>query len=176
MKKLFTIPLLAMIFILCTSEDGCEGQPPGVQGQEQQTVEDNQQRLMTETPVPILQKSLERMAIKKRLQLFEDENKVSYIYLISFGKVMAFYTIKGKVTSGNKRLTTNQKIITNSTYNAGAYSVVESPSLDGTYGSSGDYIFFWTTDDTYVQWDDTYMLVDKPLKMATQPELIREIK
>jgi len=176
MKTLIKLSLGLFAFILLTSEDGCNNRPSGVQDTEQIKVEENQKRLMAETDIPILKTSLERQSVKKRLELFEDENKVSYIYLISFGKVMAFYTVKGKVTSGNKRLTTNQKIIQNSGYDAGNYSVVEEASLDGTYGTSGDYIFFWTTDGSYVQWDDHYMLCDKPLKVQTPVELTREIK
>lgn len=174
-KKITLLLTCAVAFIMLTSADGCEKVPAGVQGQEQQQVEANQKRLMTETEIPILTSSLDRKNISKRLLLFEDENKVSYIYLISFGKVMAFYTIKGKVTSGNKRLTTNEKIIENSSYESGNYSTVESPSLDGTYGSSSDYIFFWTTSGTYVQWSDDYMLCDQPMKLSTQPELIYDL-
>lgn len=168
---------MVLLFMVCTSEDGCDSSSSNVQTQEQNTVEANQQALMTATPTPVLTKSLERINIVNRLNLFEDENKVSYIYLISFGKVMSFYTVKGKVTSGNKRLTTDQKIVENNPYSGTYdYSVVESPSLDGTYGTSGDYIYFWTTDGTYVQWNDAYMLCDKPLKMETQPDLTLEVK
>lgn len=174
MKKLQLFLLACCAFMMLTNEDSCT--PTNTQSVEEQKVEENQKRLTAETDIPVLTKSLERKAISKRLVMFEDENKVSYIYLISFGKVMAFYTIKGKVTSGTKRLTTNEKIVQNDNYQAGNYSVVESPSLDGTYGGSDAYVFFWTTDDTYVQWNGEYMVCDKPLKLATQPELIREIK
>lgn len=175
MKKLQFILIGFCAFMILTSEDGCLN-VNSTQSVEEQKVEANQKRLTAETDIPVLTKSLERKNIVKRLEMFEDENKVSYIYLISFGKVMAFYTIKGKVTSGTKRLTTNQKIQQNNDYQAGNYSVVEQASLDGTYGGSDPYIFFWTTDNTYIQWNSEYMLCDKPLKMATQPELIREIK
>ena len=170
MKNIFRIFLGLATFFILTSENGCTP-PPSTQDIEQSKVEENQKRLMAETDIPILKTSLERQAIRKRLELFEDENKVSYIYLISFGKVMAFYPIKGKVTSGSKRLTTNEKV----EYNYGNSYVMEGASLDGTYGSSGDYIFFWTTDGTYIQWNDCYMIADKPLKMATAPELVYNI-
>jgi hypothetical protein len=49
-------------------------------------------------------------------------------------------------------------------------------SIDGSYGSNGDAIFFFTTDDIYVEWRGDYMLADQPLKMTTQPELVRQIK
>lgn len=172
-KLLFTIVCFSTLIILM-SASSCEITPT-TQSQEQNQVEENQKRLMAETDIPILKSSLDRKAISKRLTMFEEENKVSYIYLISFGKVMAFYTIKGKVTSGSKRLTTNQRLIQGDGGEHYSDFVMEAPSLDGTYGGSDSYIFFWTTDDTYVQWNDAYMVCDKPLKMATQPELIYNI-
>lgn len=175
MKKLLFILLCGCTFILLTSEDSCNSHPNTVQNQEEAQIEDNQTKLMNETPIPVLGKSLERKAIVKRLNMFEDENKVSYIYLISFGKIMAFYTVKGKVTSGSKRLTTNEKLVSADLGEHYGSIKVEAPSLDGTYGGSSDYIFFWTTDDTYIQWNDAYMLCDKPLKMSAQPELIYDI-
>jgi hypothetical protein len=175
MKNRITIfSLCAFAFILLTNADSCTPTPT-TQDIEQSKVEENQKRLMTETDIPILHSSLDRKQISKRLVMFEDENKVSYIYLISFGKVMAFYPVKGKVTSGSKRLTTNEKLERG---DGGEYScdfVMESPSLDGTYGTSDSYIFFWTTDGTYIQWNDAYLLCDRPLKITTQPELIYDV-
>lgn len=161
---------------------GCEPTPPSNIKTEQQSVQENIKKLAVEDPIPDLSHSLERKNIIKRLKLFEDENKVSYIYLLSFGKVISFYLVKGKVSSGGKRLTNDQQLVQgyapggSGGYNDPKSDVMNAPELDGTYGKSGDYIFFWTTDDTYIQWNEGYMLCDKPLKMATQPELYREIK
>jgi hypothetical protein len=174
MKKLQLFLLGCATFFLLTSEDSCTPTQTS-QSQEQSKVEENQQRLIAETDIPMMKTSLERQAIKKRLQLFEDENKVSYIYLISFGKVMAFYTIKGKVTSGSKRMTSNERLVNGDGGEWNADFIMESPSLDGTFGSSDAYVFFWTTDGSYIQWNDVYMLADKPLKMSNQPELIYNI-
>lgn len=127
-------------------------------------------------PVPQLSDSLERKNISKRLTTFSDPNKVSYIYLVSFGRVMSFYTIKGKITSGNKRLSSTQRLINCDKGEYNGDCEMESPELDGTYGSSAPYVFFWTTDGVYVQWSGDYMLVDQPLKLSTQPELVREVK
>ncbi len=174
MKKYFKFLLIIPVIALMAS--GCNvTESSSVQESEQNTVESNQQRMTNAVPVPQLKESLERQNISKRLQLFDANDKVSYIYLVNFGKVMAFYTIKGKVTSSSKRLTTNQKIIQNESYETGNYSVVESPSLDGAYGTSDEYVFFWTTDGTYVQWSGDYMLADTPLKLTQQPELIQDI-
>jgi hypothetical protein len=173
-KAIYYLMGLVMTFTLMSSS--CE-QTDSRRDKEELKVENTVKALTAQTELPVLTKSLERINIKKRLELFEDENKVSYIYLISFGKVMSFYTVKGKVSSGNKRLTANQTQVESNHWTQGNGSlVVDAPELDGTYGSSSPYIFFWTTDGTYVQWSSDYMLCDKPLKMTTQPELVREIK
>lgn len=174
MKKLLFI--VSVILMACESPNGS----PAVET-EQQKVQENVAKLTTQDPIPDLSNSLERKNIIKRLRLFEDENKVSYIYLISFGKVMAFYPIKGKVSSGGKRLTNDQQLVKGYTpggqygYSQEKSDVMNAPELDGTYGKSGDYIFFWTTDGTYCQWNEAYLLSDRPLKLSTQPELIYNI-
>lgn len=168
--------LLSFILVLSTLLISCGPHVPSQQETEQNAVEANIIKLSAETELPNLKKSLERVNIKKRLELFEDENKVSYIYLTSFGRVMSFFTVKGKVSSGSKRMTTNQKLQHGDAGESYGDFVMEAPSLDGTYGSSDEYIFFWTTDDTYIQWNGEYMLCDKPLKLTTAPELVREIK
>lgn len=146
------------------------------QQQEQTEVASKVNSLINSVPLPNLESSLERKNISRRLELFSDENKVSYIYLISFGRVMAFYTVQGKITSGNKRLTSTERLVGCDTGEWNGECLIESPELDGTYGSSSQYIFFWTTDGAYVQWNGEYMLSDFPLKLTTQPELVRQIK
>lgn len=184
MKSKKWLLLLVAIPAIALMADGCTStatQPDNASQQvEQQQVHDNQQKLITAEPIPQLTDSLERKNISKRLTTFNDPNKVSYIYLINYGKVMAFYTIKGKVTSGNKRLASTEQQVNASNceiYNGGnCTEIMEQPELDGTYGSSNPYVFFWTTDGVYVQWSGDYMLVDQPLQLTTQPELIRNVK
>jgi len=148
-------------------------------------VQNNQKALSVAVPLPTLSNSLERANISKRLTTFDDPVKVSYIYLTSYGHIMAFYTVKGKVTSGGKRLTAqsvtvdgdgNVAGVNQNVYNStGSYNV-EQPELDGTYGSSSPYIFFWTTDGTYVQWNGEYMLSDNPLQLNETPVMVRSVK
>ena len=54
--------------------------------------------------------------------------------------------------------------------------VVSTPDIDGAYGENADGIFFFTTEGAYVEWKGDYMVSDQPLKLTTQPELLREIK
>jgi hypothetical protein len=176
-KKLLVIPLLVILpFVLtaCTGDNG-------TQKQEAQATEDNQKRLLKAVPVPQLQTSQERKNLVRRLEAFNSEDKISYIYLVNYGKVMAFYTIKGKVSSVNSMLTTTEQLVDRFGAQCGDNMstdcfVVSSPDIDGSYGSNGDAVFFFTTEDVYVEWRGDYMLVDQPLKLTQQPELVREIK
>ena len=89
---------------------------------------------------------------------------------------MAFYPVKGKVSSVNSLLTQPEQPVWE--YHGGHQSkavagvTVPSPDLDRSYGSNGEAIFFFTTDDTYVEWRGDYMLCDKPLKLTTPPEMV----
>jgi hypothetical protein len=145
--------------------------------------EETQRRLMEAVPLPQLTTSAERKNIVKRLETWDDENKIGYVYLLSHGKVMAFYPIKGKVSSLNSYLTPATSLVDWKGRPCAAWSAsatcyeVEMPDLDGAYGSNdANGIFFFTTEGAYVEWRGDYMFVDQPLKLTTPPELVREIK
>lgn len=140
-----------------------------------------QRTLISSTPIPQLDTSLERANVAKRAVLFSKSDKISYIYLVSYGKVMAFYTVKGKVSSLRSYMAPMQKIVRpNGNDNCSDISdncmVVDAPDIDGTYGENVEGVFFFTTEGAYVEWKGDYMMSDQPLRLATQPELIREIK
>jgi len=145
---------------------------------EQKFTELNQQRLVKATPPPKSDKSLERDNLARRYEFLNDQNKIFYVYLISYGKVMGYYTAQGKISSVNSRLTQEEQVI------RGKYGccdsnlnvVVGSPQLDGSYGTNGDGIFFFTTEGAYVEWNAEYLVSDFPLTMSTPPLLVREIE
>ena len=144
----------------------------------------NQAKMVSAVPSPVLDTSLERKNIAARAQLFNKESKISYVYLISFGKVMAFYTVKGKITSLNSYIVPQEQLVygdgTKCDEGSGVSTqrcyVISAPDVDGSYGKNPDGIFFFTTEGAYVEWSGEYMMSDQPLKLSTQPELIREIK
>lgn len=153
---------------------------------EQALTEVNQRVLEVAQPTPKLEDSTERQNLIKRMSLFNDPNKLSYIYLLSYGRVMAFYTIKGKVSSINSLLTNPTQLI-NSYYqgescsgrsNGGDCQQVPSPDLDGTYGANGPEgtIFFFTSSNAYVEWHGDYMMSDQPLQLSTPPEMVMSVK
>lgn len=137
-------------------------------------------------PVPQLVTSSERKNVAKRAELFDNEEKISYIYLVSYGKVMTFFTVQGKVSSLRSYMTPVDKLVdgngdtcSSNHKMSGMYEpcyTIEAPDLDGTYGENVDGIFFFTTEGAYVEWRGEYMMSDQPLKLTTQPELVRQIQ
>ena len=148
---------------------------------EQLKTEENQAHLTQVQPPVRLDWSLEREQVNKRTKLWNDKNKISYIYLINYGKIMAFYVIKGKVSSVNSQVTNPEQIARVYKEEAAgpgyeSYSgVLPSASEDGSYGTNGDAIFFFTTDGTYIEWKGDYMLADKPYKLTAPAEVVRYI-
>jgi hypothetical protein len=161
-RSILIVIIFALVFM------GCEP-PQNYARQEERRTEQNQSKLLNAQPPASLDWSLERENINNRTNRWNDPNKVSYIYLIDFGKVMAFYTIKGKVSSVNSQITNPEKYTRNG-------AVLPSPAEDGSYGTNGDAIFFFTTEGVYGEWNKGYLLVDEPLKLSTPPQLIRNIK
>lgn len=112
---------------------------------------------------------LERKNQVEKLKRFSDANKVGYVYIMSFGKFVGYYTIKGKVSSVNSALTN-----VNQTWDPGngqSDTVVDSIGDDGTFGTNegGDRgIFFFTQQGTLVvtvldwQYSDQPLAVDVP--------------
>lgn len=186
-KIVLTCAALAVVAMIGT---GCSYET-GTQGSEAQKQEDIQSKLVNAVPVPEVTNSTTREALSERTKLFDDQNKISYIYLISYGKVMAFYTVKGQVVSLRSYLTpmeniVNQNGVTCKRANSasslepgcgtsGGY-VVQTADVDGTYGDNVDGVFFFTTDGAYVEWKGDYMVSDQPLQLSTPAELVRSIK
>ena len=138
----------------------------------------NQEHLDKVQPPTPINSSLERTNIAKRVALWNNPNRVSYIYLMSgYGQIIAFFTIKGKVSSVNSHRTSPTQIIHSpycSQYNGSNCGMqVPSPSFDGSYGPNGSNgtVFFFTTDGTYVEWSGVYLLSTRPLTLS-QPPLV----
>ena len=173
-KKWLMFPAILLAVVLMGN--GCMTASSSTANQEQKLTEENQSRLLSNQPPVKLDWSLERENINRRTNLWNDSSKLSYIYLVSYGKVMAFYTIEGKVSSVNSQVTNTDQIATKYVNGSRYAEVLASPSEDGSYGTNGDAIFFFTTEGVYVEWAGSYMLADEPLQLTTPPALVRTIQ
>lgn len=183
-NKKFAISGLMMVIILAALLVACEMEEaePSPERQESQLLKDTQQGFISNQPVPKVDYSVERENVIKRIERWNNPNKISYIYLLSdMGTIVAYFPIKGKVTSLNTYATPVHQIVedpyiqytSNGGY-SGAGQVVDAPDELGTYGENNSGIFFFLTDDTYMEWAGNYLLSDNPIKLTQQPIMVYE--
>ena len=170
---------------LLMANQGCEQTAPSSAAREQITQEINQKKLLNIQPPPQISVSAERKNLIERLRRLNTENMTGCVYLVSHGTVMAFYPVKGKVTSLNSYLTGKEKPTyfggvkdENGNYRGGVgWQMAESPDFDGAYGANADGVFFFTADtNTYVEWVGEYLYSDSCLTLSVRPSLVRTIK
>lgn len=114
--------------------------------------------------------------IKRRLELTSNPGQIGFILLMNeMGQPVMYASVKGKVTSGAKRLTAPEQRWSVDTGEWQGEQLGSAPSDEGTWGNSGEYIFFWTVDGQYIQWNGKYMYSDKPFRTSIQP-LVLNVK
>jgi hypothetical protein len=107
--------------------------------------------------------TVEQINVRDRLKADNTPGSIKHLYVISpySGQVLIYSTVRGKVTSGGKRLTPNT--ITSNPgegYCNSGFDIEIGGSRrctdevlqdDGSYGSSGEYIFWFDTRGIYHQ-------------------------
>ena len=128
----------------------------------------------------------EQENIKRRV---EEENKVGsikHLYIISpySGQVIMYSTVKGKVTSSGKSLTPKTVAALDGQYvsnshsgfpvSIGGKSYYTSEALNetGTFGNSGEYLYWWDTKQVYHQ---HYVTSGQIIHVSDQPMAVKNI-
>lgn len=123
------------------------------------------EQLVTATPYPAAQmkNSLERDNLKQRLLRLNNPSKIGFLYVMSFGKFVGYYTVKGKVSSTQSQMTNSQQTWDSG---SGADTVDDSIDDEGTFGQNegGDKgVFFFTTTGVLVETTLDWIYSDSPL-------------
>ncbi|GAA0849378.1 hypothetical protein ABER99_21565 [Paenibacillus glucanolyticus] len=166
--------IISASVITCTSLSilsGCFLEEPSIAQQEinKQTEQKMQQaaQLATQVEVPQMDASLERQNIVDRIKAFNDPSKLMWLYVISEGNIIDRVPVRGKVTNGNKRLTSTE---TFSKAYQGGYNndvIVEAPDEVGVFGNAGDFIFWFDPSGEIYQTNGTYYIKPHPYKYTT---------
>jgi len=178
MKRL-TLTIIATI-IAALLLTGCQTEEPKTTAQAsgEKLTERVFSQQSTAVPYPAdkLKDSLERRNLRERLMRTNKPNAISYLYVLSFGEPLGFYTVKGKVSSTQSQMTTDQLQVCKDhkgDHNSSCIpAVVNAPGDDGSYGPNEDGIFFFTTEGTMVTTNLDYILSDQPLAFNV-PELVQ---
>lgn len=114
--------------------------------------------------------------IKKRLELTADPGLLGYVILLNeMGQPVMYTGVKGKITSGGKRLTKTYQVVNWDCGQNYCNKDLPAPSDEGTYGSSGEYVYFWTPGGQYMQWNGKYLYSDKPFRLTVSPLVVMDI-
>lgn len=160
MKKIIAVLLSA---VLVFSLAGCKSGKSKSQSEGQAVTEQafDQQSKAVPYPADKLKDSLERRNIRERLLRTNDPSKIGYVYILSFSKPLGYYVIKGKVTSTQSQMTT-EDLIVKPCDSCDRYTVA-GPGDDGSYGANEPGIFFFTTEGAMVTTSLDYVYSDQPI-------------
>lgn len=142
------------------------------EGQKQTEKAFEQQSAAVPYPADDLKDSQERRNLRERLLRQNEKDRVGYVYILSFGKFLGYYTIKGKISSTQSQMTPSD-ILTGDMCGSGCseHAILEAPGDDGSYGPNEDGVFFFTTEGAMVQISTDYIYADQPIAVSDVPEL-----
>jgi len=130
--------------------------------------------------------TIEQKNIMDRIVADNTPGSIKHLYVISAysGQVLIYSTVRGKVTSGGKRLTPT---LVAAAYDEHVYNPLEgipvsiggrnlrTPEVlqdDGTYGYSMDYLYWWDTRGVYHQ---HYVTGGQILHISDQPLSVKSV-
>ncbi len=127
-------------------------------------------------------RTVEQENIANRLLADNTPGSIKHLYVISAysGQVIVYSTVKGKVTSGNKRLSPSS--VGNSTNGAYCNAVnIDGTNFctsevlgdDGAYGSSGDYIFWFDAEKN--GYHQHYMSGGQIVHVSSEPLVVKSV-
>ena len=115
--------------------------------------------------------TMEQRNVKDRLIEDNKPGAIKHLYVVSAysGQVIVYSTVRGKVSSGGKRLSPPTLAKVGGTYDAYYPDRIQD---DGTYGSSMDYLFWWDTRGIYHQ---HYVSGGQIVHVSSQPLAVKGV-
>ena len=126
----------------------------------------NETAAMTDTPVPSLSYFVERRTIARWAEYWDKPSVVTYVYCVSFGKVMGYYVCSGRPASTRSYITPETKFEHVDVGEFYGDVLVEAPDIDGTYGDNNPGIRGFTASGIAFEWAGygaTHMISSAPL-------------
>lgn len=124
----------------------------------------------------------EQRNIRDRLQEDNKPGAIKHLYIISpySGQVILYSTVRGKVTSGGKRLSpttvgvarTGQGGLDLHGYDFNGHETNEVLQDDGTYGTSGEYLYWWDVEGRYHQ---HYLTGGQIVHISSEPLPVKSV-
>lgn len=155
MRKSFT-SVIAIASLLSIS--GCNFEESETQKRVRQTElkADETRRQLTD--------QLEANAIQKRANMMNTPGLLMYVVVRGRMDTSLAYLTTGRIVSSGKRINAPDYLYCDNR----VCNWRTAPNMDGTYGSSGDYVYFWTTSGAYWEVPRSDIVVsNRPIRLNT---------
>lgn len=169
--KFSIIALLAIFAFLAIGADDCldttpDGRQVAAKAQERMSV-----TAVNQVPIPAVSYFQERRTITAWVKRWDRPDVPTFVYLISFGKVLGYYVANGKPASTRSYVMPEEQV----GYHNGNTYTTSAPDIDGTYGDNNPGIRFFTAEGIAVEWAGdgaSYLYSDAPIDFGYEvPEL-----
>lgn len=173
MRRLLWICGMALVFL---ANDDCDTKPS--------VADSGIKKATVQVAVGADGLTAEQRNVRQRLLEDNKPGAIKHLYVISpySGQVILYSTVKGKVTSGGKRLTpTSVAAFGGQGHEAYGFKLglpggeVETQEVlqdDGTYGSSGEYLYWWDVRGAYHQ---HYLTGGQIITISDQPLPVKSV-
>jgi hypothetical protein len=174
-NKLITILAICFVALLSLGNDGCNGTNKEVQSasgvkKAEVKVDVNPQTGMT----------VEQENVTGRVKQDNTPGSTKHLYIISpySGQVIMYSTVKGKVTSGSKRLTPLEVRAASDSapfwvdIGGTRYWTNQVLGDDGTYGSSSEYIYWFDSKGSFHQ---HFMTGGQIVHVSSEPISVKSV-
>jgi type II secretory pathway pseudopilin PulG len=146
MLVLFTV--LVIGFLSGVAGNGCE-QTNSARQVAQQAQEASAIAAIQAVPIPTVSYFQEKRTIAKWASRWDKPSVPTYVYLVSFGKILGYYVADGKPASTKSYLMPEEEAFGNS---SAGFTTLSTPDIDGTYGDNNPGIRFFTAEGAAVEW------------------------
>jgi D-alanine-D-alanine ligase-like ATP-grasp enzyme len=116
-----------LLVLLFTSMGGGEVSQPSSTQRQNAINENIASEVLNNVGIPDTQFYLEAKTVKDWFEYWDNDMRVSYVYVFMSGTPIGYYVIKGKPVSTRSYLNPEEKYYMNG-------ATIQTPSLDGTYG------------------------------------------
>lgn len=168
---MFVLSLMTMFLVI-----SCD-----IPSEKEQTSDSGVKKAHIKVQTDLNGNTTEQLNISEKVIRDNKVGSIKHLYVVSSftGEVLQYSTVKGKVTSGGKRLSpktvcsadgeSNSNSYNWVTINGVKYATNEVLDEQGTYGESGNYLFWFDVNNNYHQYypsGGTYLHIsDKPMRI-----------
>lgn len=159
MKRIIFVCLFTLALFSCLDDSTRKSRIVAAKAQEKMA-----QTAISAIEIPQVSYFQERRTIAKWAQRWDKPSIPTYIYLISYGRILGYYVADGKPASTRSYLMP-EDYLADSNEGEGA-TTLSAPDIDGTYGDNNPGIRFFTAEGVAVEWGGdgaSYLYSDAPL-------------